>query len=323
MLTSLTFDMRAPDFGAPPAILYAEALAMSQFADKNGFDLVNLQEHHGSEDGYLPTPFILGAAIAACTSRIRLHLGAVILPLHNPVEIAEQIAVTDLVSNGRLEVTFGAGYVPAEFALMQVSLSDRAKRMDNGIELILRALSGERFEFDGREVFIRPLPLQDPRNIIFVGGGVPAAAKRAARFGVGFYPLTPSLVPTYKDECLKLGKQPGRITGSLPWVHVSDDPDTTWEAIAPNILHSGRMYSKWVESSGGKSIWSDIRTIDDLKSSEVYRVLTPDDCIAFARKIYTPGYALQIAPLFGGMAPDMGWSNLKLFAEKVLPFLPR
>src|ERR1700754_1551596 len=103
------FDMRNPEFGTPRGELYAAALDMIAFADEIGVPRINLMEHHGSDDGYLPAPFVIGGAVAARTTRTRISLGAVVLPLHDPVKIAEQIAVLDIVSGGRLEVIFGAG----------------------------------------------------------------------------------------------------------------------------------------------------------------------------------------------------------------------
>src|SRR6185312_14124912 len=187
--TSVMFDMRAPGWGAPRNELYRAALDMAAFADRIGVDAITLMEHHGSDDGYLPQPFTMAAAMAAVTENVRFVLGAVLLPLHDPVVVAEQIAVTDLISSGRLNVIVGTGYVPFEFAMFRKSLKDRAKLMDSGIDTILRALRGERFEADGRPVYVRPLPLQRPEDIIVVGGGVPSAAKRAARFGLGFFPI--------------------------------------------------------------------------------------------------------------------------------------
>ena len=160
--TAVLFDMRAPSFGAPIDRLYSAALEMAAFADEMGVSRVGLMEHHGSEDGYLPSPFVMGGGVAARTKRCRINLGAIILPLHDPVNIAEQIAVLDLLSGGRLEVILGAGYVPSEFGLFKTSLHDRGKLLDQGIEIILRSLRGERFTVDGREIFVRPLPIQPP-----------------------------------------------------------------------------------------------------------------------------------------------------------------
>ena len=119
---NLSLDMRAPDFGTSPARLYSEVLEMAQFADAHGLDYISINEHHGTRDGYLPAPMVLAAALAARTKRIRIQIAAVILPLHDPVKVAEQIAVLDLVSQGRLEIVFGAGYVPFEFNMFRVSL---------------------------------------------------------------------------------------------------------------------------------------------------------------------------------------------------------
>src|ERR1700733_10360951 len=148
--------MRAPGFGTPAPELYAEALDMVEYCDARGMDYVVVMEHHGTNDNYLPTPFVMGAAVAARSKKMRITLGAVILPLHDPVEVAEQIAVLDLIANGRVDVVFGAGYVKFEFDMFRASLHDRAKALDEGVPLIQRALSGDRFMADGREVFIRP-----------------------------------------------------------------------------------------------------------------------------------------------------------------------
>src|SRR5262249_37459378 len=144
--TSIGFDMRVPDFGAPPRQVYAAALEMIDYADKQGIDKVDFQEHHQSEDGYLPSPFLMGTAAAAGTKNIAIVLGAVILPYHDPVKVAEQIAVADLISGGRFYTVLAAGYSITEFAAFRVTLKDRARLMDEGFDLILRALSGERFK---------------------------------------------------------------------------------------------------------------------------------------------------------------------------------
>lgn len=205
---TVSFDMRSPTWATPTHELYGAATEMAAFVDRIGADQIGLMQHHGSEDGYLPQPFVLGGGMAAVTKNARFLLGAVILPLHDPVELAEQIAVMDNMSGGRLSVIFGAGYVPSEFAMFRKSLKDRGRLMDEGLEIILRVLRGERFEFDGRPIFIRPLPRQAPEDIVMVGGGVPASARRAARFDVGFGPMKPEIVDIYLAECEKHGRAP-------------------------------------------------------------------------------------------------------------------
>jgi alkanesulfonate monooxygenase SsuD/methylene tetrahydromethanopterin reductase-like flavin-dependent oxidoreductase (luciferase family) len=143
--TMLMFDMRAPSFGAAPGDLYAAAPEMAAYADECGIDRISVSEHHGAEDGFMPCSLLFCAALATRTKRARIMPNALILPFHDPVQIAEQIAVTDLLSGGRLDVLVAAGYVPSEFAMFGVSLSDRGRLLDEGIAILIRALSGERF----------------------------------------------------------------------------------------------------------------------------------------------------------------------------------
>ena len=319
----LNFDMRAPDFGIPAPTVYATALEMAQWADSAGFDYVSVQEHHGAPDGYIPTPFLLGAALAARTKRVRIQLGAVILPLHDPVKVAEQIAVLDLISGGRLDVILGAGYVEREFAMFRVSTHDRARLMDEGIAILQRALSGERFTAGGREIFIRPLPLQKPYPPLFAGGKVAATARRAARFGLNLYPLKPDIVPLYLEECRKLGRVPGQVIGNVGWIHVSEDPETTWAQVAPYVAHVARTYAEWGGNPNYASLFKGLSSLEDVKKSGTYRVVTPDECLTAIAEADKLGRDVGFAPLIAGIDPQIGWRSIELFAQKVLPRLKR
>jgi hypothetical protein len=145
----LNFDMRAPDFGAPSSTIYPVALEMTEWADQKGLHFVSLQEHHGSPDGYISCPFVLGGALASRTRHMRIQLGAVILPLHDPVKVAEQIAVLDLVSGGRL-TSDRRRLCRARVRDVSVTLRDRARLLNEGIPIIQRALSGERLRNTAR-----------------------------------------------------------------------------------------------------------------------------------------------------------------------------
>lgn len=314
------FDMRSPDWATPTHELYAAAVEMAAYADEAGLDGINLMEHHGSDDGYLPQPFTLAAAMAAVTKRIDFSLGAVILPLHDPVIIAEQIAIVDLISNGRLNVIFGAGYVPQEFAMFGKSLKDRGKLLDSGIELILRALSGEKFEMDGRPVYVRPLPVRDPRDIIMAGGGVPASAKRAAKYDVGFGPMTPQVVDIYLAECERLGRAPRqyyRPNFGMPLaIHLCEDPEAGWNAIQPHALHVVTEYAKWAAAEGDNSN-SPFKGLDNpeaLKRSGLFACWTPEQLLEKIPSIGDRGN-VGIQPLLGGLDPAEGWKSLKLFGQ--------
>lgn len=320
---TVSFDMRAPAWGCPAHELYAAAIEMAAFADRIGVDRIGLMEHHGSDDGYLPQPFALASAMAARTERIRFMLGAVVLPLHDPVMVAEQIAVIDLISNGRLNVIFGAGYVPFEFAMFGKSLKDRGRLLDEHIELILRALKGERFEMNGKPVFVRPLPVQKPEEIVLVGGGVPASARRAARFGTGFGPMKPELVDLYLEECAQLGKTPGIYsrpkTGMPLAIHLCEDPEAGWQAIERHAVHVITEYAKWAEAEGDASS-SPFKGLTDpavLRHAGLFACWTPEQFIAQAAKMEDKT-SLGLQPLLGGLDPAEGWKSLKLL-EQIMP----
>ena len=323
--TTVSFDMRSPGFATPTAALYGAALDMAAYADQIGVDRIGLMEHHGSDDGYLPQPFVLAGGMAAVTKRVRFMLGAVILPLHDPVKIAEQIALVDLMSNGRLSVIFGAGYVPFEFAMFRTSLKDRGRLLDSGIEIMLRALDGERFEDEGRPVFVRPLPVQNPRDIIMAGGGVAASARRAARFDIGFGPMKGELVELYLEECAKAGRPPRQyarpVAGMPISIHLCEDPDEGWAAIAPHAIHVISEYAKWAEAEGDGSS-SPFKGMSDpavLRQAGLFAVWTPDELVARAATmpdLSTFGFQ----PLLGGLDPAQGWKSLELLG-KALPRL--
>lgn len=321
---SVSFDMRSPDWATPTHELYRAAIEMAAFVDRIGADQVGLMQHHGSDDGYLPQPFVLAGGMAAVTERIRFLLGAVILPLHDPVELAEQIAVVDNMSNGRINVIFGAGYVPDEFAMFGKSLKDRAKLMDAGLEIILRALKGERFEHEGRPIFTRPLPVQEPEDIVMVGGGVPASAKRAARFGVGFGPMKGELVDLYLSECERLGHKPRTYFRPVPGmpmaIHLCEDPDAGWEAIAPHAVHVITEYAKWAEQEGDASN-SPFKGLTDpnvLRHAGMFAAWTPEMLLEKVRSM--EGGNIGFQPLLGGLSPNEGWKSLKLL-EQMMPSL--
>lgn len=321
--TVLSFDMRAPDFGAPSSDLYAAALEMCAFGDEIGIDGVIFPEHHASEDGYNPVPSLMATAVAGRTTNMAIILGAIVLPLHDPVEVAETIAVADTIAGGRLWTTLAAGYVKAEFSMFGKSLGDRARLMDEGLEVIVRALSGEKFEWQGRDIFVRPLPPSGTSQIM-VGGGVPAAARRAARNGVGLWVLQPEMMPEsqkiiglYKDECARQGKPVGPIMSTTPAVHVTRDVEATWEVVGPHIMHLVDSYASWASDvDTTTSPFYGMDSIEKVRAAGFLNVMTPEQAVEFGRQ--SP---MSLTPLISGLDPRIGWEMLELFAAEVLPKL--
>jgi alkanesulfonate monooxygenase SsuD/methylene tetrahydromethanopterin reductase-like flavin-dependent oxidoreductase (luciferase family) len=312
--SALMFDLRSADFGAPHEALYPAALEMIAYADRQGFDNIIFAEHHGSPDGYCPVPALAAAAAGARTSRIMITLCALVLPLHDPVKIAETIAVTDLICGGRLHTVLAAGYADHEFAMFRKSLKDRGRAMDEGLDIIVRALSGERFRDGDREVFVRPLPKKMPS--LYVGGGVVASARRAARFNLGFNPLNPSLDAVYVEECRKLGRAPGPVFGRSVGTHCTEDVEQAWKEIGEYALFMAKAYARISGSdpSQSNSPLFGLDTIEKVRASGMIQMLTPDQCVELARTRH-----LSLMPLISGLPPEIGWKSLELFTAKALP----
>jgi alkanesulfonate monooxygenase SsuD/methylene tetrahydromethanopterin reductase-like flavin-dependent oxidoreductase (luciferase family) len=315
--TTMAFDMRAPDFGAPVKDIYHAALEMAQYADEKGIDRIDYQEHHQSEDGYLSAPFLMSVAAASRTKRINFVNGAVILPLHDPVKVAEQIAHADHISDGRIRTVLAAGYSATEFAAFRVSLKDRARLMEEGFDIILRALSGERFKDKDREVFVRPLPGRPITDIVFGGGGSAPAARRAARFGLGMWPMNDEIVPVYHEECKKLGKTPGKLMRSGHSCFIYEDIEQGWKDIGPHVLHYARSYAAWSGSyETSTSPLHGLTTPEKVRASGLFQVVTPEQAVEIGKK-----GPIGLQPLIGGLSPKIGWKILERFAEKVLPHI--
>jgi alkanesulfonate monooxygenase SsuD/methylene tetrahydromethanopterin reductase-like flavin-dependent oxidoreductase (luciferase family) len=317
---SLSYEMRAPDFGPPAEDLYAAALDQCEWADGLGFDSVILSEHHASPDGYLPSPLMMAAGIGARTQRMRIEISLILLPFYNVYRLAEDAAVCDLICGGRLDLMIGAGYREEEFEMYGVDIHTRGRVMQDGVEFLKKAWTGEPFEWQGRTVHILPRPAQRPRPRIILGGASPASARRAARIGDAYVPIAPRLYEIYLEELARLGK-PAPETSDAPIggstiVGVSDDPERTWALIERNLMHDAVVYAGWTGGRKG-AMFAQVQTPEELKASGQYVVLTPEQCIERGRD----GGYLRFRPLVGGIDPAVAWESLQLFAAKVLPQL--
>jgi alkanesulfonate monooxygenase SsuD/methylene tetrahydromethanopterin reductase-like flavin-dependent oxidoreductase (luciferase family) len=152
-LFALRFDMRAPSWGAPPAALYAAVPEMCAWAEEHGGLAAVFCEHHGCEDGYLPSPFLLASAVAARTQRLGLSL-ILIFPFYEPVRLAEDMAILDIFSGGRASYILAIGYRPEEFEQFGVALGDRGRLADENLPLLQRLLAGETVIHDGRRITV-------------------------------------------------------------------------------------------------------------------------------------------------------------------------
>ena len=299
---------------------YQAALDMAVWAEQHGGLAISISEHHGSDDGYLPSALPMAAAIAARTSTIAIAINALVAPLYDPIRLAEDIAVVDQLSKGRLNVTLGAGYVPDEFEMFGVPLTERAKRMTETVETLRAAWTGEPFEFRGRKARVTPLPFQPGGPKIVMGGSSEPAARRAARIGDGFIPSVPEVFEFYRDECAKLGKpDPGPwLAGDTSSTFVAEDPDAEWEAIGPYLLHETNAYGAWQAQTDNLATgFTTVADVAQLRAEERYRILTPSEYVEDMRAQGDFAFAM-LHPMCGGIPPEIAWRHLELFKDRVL-----
>jgi alkanesulfonate monooxygenase SsuD/methylene tetrahydromethanopterin reductase-like flavin-dependent oxidoreductase (luciferase family) len=326
-MTMLTMrhDFRAPAFGpASSQEIYAAALEQYKWADAQGWDLAVLSEHHGIDDGWLPSPLTIAGVILGSTPRIPVFVSASILPLHDPVRIAEQMAVLDNAAPGRLITVFGAGYKEQEFAMAGVDHAARGKTLEEYVGVVVKALTGEPFEWQGRTITVTPRPVTKPHPTILIGGGAPAAARRAARLRLPMMPMNTDarLTTAYQEEAERVGYTGGfvMVPSGPTFVHVTNDPERTWAQIGDYLLYEAQTYASYQTAGQHSTPMVDASSVDDLKASAQIVVGTPDEVVEVARNVPPMG-ALTFNPLAGGLPPELAWESLELFASEVHPRL--
>jgi alkanesulfonate monooxygenase SsuD/methylene tetrahydromethanopterin reductase-like flavin-dependent oxidoreductase (luciferase family) len=317
-------DFRAPAFGpASTRDIYEAALDQYEWADKQGFDLLVLSEHHGIDDGWQPAPLTMAGVLLGRTKRARVMVSAAILPLHDPVRMAEQIAVLDNSAPGRLWIVVGAGYRTEEFEMAEVDHAARGKTLEEYVGVLLEAWKGEPFEWRGRKIVVTPKPASQPHPMVLVGGGVPAAARRAARLRLPMLPMNTDQVvrDAYKDEGKKVGYRGLVVETQGPtFVHVAEDPERAWAEIGPYVLYEAQTYASYQTPGQHSTPGVKAETVDDLKASPQFVVGTPEQVRARLEQV-PPDGSITLSPLAGGLPPALSWASLELFASQVMPHL--
>ncbi|MEL7208928.1 MAG: LLM class flavin-dependent oxidoreductase, partial [Actinomycetota bacterium] len=263
MVTNIRFDMRAPAWGPASATdLYTASVEMARWADGLGLHAVVLSEHHRSDDGFLPSPIVAAAAVAAVTDQIGISLSALLLPLYDPVKVAEDLAVLDHISKGRVTTIVGLGYRREEYEMFGADWEGRGALFDECIGVLLDAWSGKEFTYGDRTVQVTPAPYRDPHPMLFVGGRSKLAARRAARFDLPFFPdsADPALRETYEAACRDAGREPGLMVSppaKVSYTYVHEDPEAYWDVIGPHLLHEARTYRGWQPEGSSSSASTD------------------------------------------------------------------
>jgi len=320
----LAFELRSPPGTAPHRTLYPAMLDIAAWADDIGFSFVNFGEHHVSETGYCPSPLIACAAVAGRTRRIRMRPNILIAPLYDPIKLAEDTAVLSLASGGRFDLALGGGYRDRESAMFGRDPKARWQDWGDTASLLLKAWTGEPFEYQGRTITVRPAP--DPRPQLLMGGATPASARRAARIADGFsLPFDPELWEPYRDACLALGKpDPGPVQPRGPvFLWVAEDVEASWTMLMPHILSQIEEYARFTTEAYGEASgpYRGRVDADSARQNPAYQVMTPEQVIGLGQGLGSNGLLL-FNPLMGGIPIHEAWRMLRLLETRVLPHLP-
>lgn len=282
---------------------HAEGLAEVALADELGIDTVWLSEHHLTQDGLTAAPLVLAAAIAARTTRIRIGTNVLVLPLHHPLRLAEEAALVDIVSGGRLVLGVGQGYAPAEFAAFGVALADRPRLLTEGVRVLRSVL--ETGQVDG--VAVTPSPLR--RVPVNVAGVTAAGLRRAAGLGdaVQVYCATPADLLARRALLDTIDRDvPLVCTGVL---HVAATAEQAWAEAGPGIAYLEGQISAYSGAAAGPPP----RRGD-------YLVGTPDEVAVRLTELHRALRFTHFAhwARLPGLTHERAMASLRLFATEVM-----
>lgn len=314
LVFTLRFDMRAPGWAAPAADLYAGAIDMCAWAETRGAVLAVLSEHHGADDGHLPAPLTLASAIAARTQSLAILLAAVPIPLWDPVRLAEEMSVLDLISRGRVSYAFGVGHRSEEYGHFGIDMATRGRVADEILTVLGPLVRGEPVEYRGRTVRVTP-PCGSPDGpAMLIAGGSKAAARRAGRLGLGFVSQTdlPGLKEFYEEQCRAHGHEPGMVQfpvrGTPTAVFVADDVDQAWDTLGRHLVHDAMMAASYRPHDDSVASITRADSVAALRAETgPYRIFTPDEATEYVRG----GRPLPLHPLCGGVPPEVAWPYLE------------
>ena len=314
---------------------YRDTLELVQLIEEVGLDGAWVSEHHFSADGYLPSLVPMLAAFAAVTERIELGTGVVLAPFHDPIRLAEDLAVVDQLSGGRVLPGFGIAWRDEEFREFNIPVEHRVGRMRELIEVLRLAWTEERFDYDGKHfhydgVAVTPKPARVPP--IFVGGFVDGAIRRAGRIGDGYIS---SRVPPERareafamaaEERSKAGKEGPPLVALLQNAFVTNDPERDWPMIRDGSGHQLGTYTGWRSGTDVPGKPLEVMPPDeaDLRKNTAYG--TPDEVVEYLKPVcdvfkeYPEGH-LILRLHYPGMTKEPAAEAIRLLGAEVAPRL--
>jgi alkanesulfonate monooxygenase SsuD/methylene tetrahydromethanopterin reductase-like flavin-dependent oxidoreductase (luciferase family) len=326
----VVYDFRnPPESGMRTQDLYAAIIEQVSWLDGLGLDLVWFTEHHFVEDGYLPSWIPVASAMAARTRQVRFSCDVCLLPFNHPIRLAEDLAVLDNLSGGRVEIGVGMGYAPHEFKGFGFPVSRRVSLTDEGLEVLTRAFTGERFSFTGKRyqfegVKITPGFVQAGGPPLWVAAMAEAGAIRAARFGANLLPQGPrgrSLDP-WRTAVTDGGGDPGAYrVGIIRSCLITDDRERDWPAVRDGERRRMAVYNQFRAAAGGHGGVAGIT--EETRIPQTWVVGNVDECVTelagFIREFGLTDIVTWGVP--PGMRPEQMAPSLERFARDVAPRL--
>lgn len=321
------YDFRnPPNWRQPWSEYYAQLLDTIEWTEALGFGGAWVPEHHLADDGYIPSPLIVLAAIAARTKSMRLGTSVALAPLYNPVRFAEDCAVLNILSGGRLEMGVAIGFRRREFEALGVDVTKRGRMFDEWLDIVTRLWAGETVDSEGpffpvQGAKVMP-PVEPGRIPLYIGGFGEKMIERGMRYGDG-YIGSPEMFQNFDAMLEAQGGAPGsakaRISGMM--TAVAHDPVKALDELAPYYLHVANSYAEWAledkpQGANGKKPMS----LEEFKASGQLKVLTPEQAIAMFREMQErmplDHYMMTYPP---GFPRERFREYAELFAKEVIP----
>jgi alkanesulfonate monooxygenase SsuD/methylene tetrahydromethanopterin reductase-like flavin-dependent oxidoreductase (luciferase family) len=256
---------------------YARIIEQAKLAEEVGLDSIWLSEHHGSADGYLPSLLPMAAAILAATKRIVVGTAVLLAPLHDPLRLAEDVAVLDQMSAGRFILGLGTGWRRSEFRAFGTDMATRGLALEETVQILRLAWRGERFGFHGRvhqieSAVVRPQPFTPGGPPIWLGGTGPRSLARAGRLGDGYFGICTPFDSAMSTYCSVLESVPDERRASFSFGQlrsgvVADDPDLGWKWAGRGMTYTMDVHARWAAEEAGNRLDPDA----NLTSEEVVR----------------------------------------------------
>ncbi|MFF5988391.1 LLM class flavin-dependent oxidoreductase [Prauserella flavalba] len=278
---------------------YAFVVEQARLAEQLGIDSLWLSEHHGAEDGYLPSLIPMAAAILASTERLVVGTAVMLAPFHHPIRLAEDIAVLDQLSGGRFVLGIGTGWREREFRSFGLESRNRGRALEDTVAILRKAWTGERFDHQGgyyrfEDVLVRPRPFISGGPPIWLGGTGPKALVRAGsiadgHFGVGV-PFGEAM-RAWRTAVDARGEDVMRpfAFGQMRSGFIADDADRAFALASRGMRYTLRVHAGWAAEMAGRSTTDAQDATDtDLRA---YNILGTAEEVADALRPYASEFA--------------------------------